>query len=153
MKEKLKHLLSHQLRISSTQGVLRSQLIADKLNVNSTDLESMEILMREGRMTSSELAMHTGLTRGAATGIADRLVKAGFAVRERDENDRRKVYVSLVMDKIYNKVVPLYESLSQSIDAFMESRTEKELETVLKFLEELNEISQRDLAQLRKNDD
>ena len=45
------------------------------------------------RVTAGDLARLTGLTTGAVTGIIDRLERAGFARRERDPEDRRRVYV------------------------------------------------------------
>ena len=44
-------------------------------------------------MTAGRLAELTGLTTGAITGVVDRLEKAGFVRRERDESDRRKVFI------------------------------------------------------------
>jgi DNA-binding MarR family transcriptional regulator len=43
------------------------------------------------------LADLTGLTTGAVTGIIDRLEQAGFARREKDPHDRRRVIVRIAM--------------------------------------------------------
>ncbi len=44
-------------------------------------------------MTAGRLAEVTGLTTGAITGVVDRLEKAGLVRRERDDDDRRKVFI------------------------------------------------------------
>ena len=56
----------------------------------------MDFLNMEGRMTAGRLAELTGLTTGAITGVIDRMEKAGFVRRERDDSDRRKVFIAPV---------------------------------------------------------
>lgn len=48
-----------------------------------------------GLTTVSELAARLGMTVPGATGMIDRLVKAGLVERTRDEADRRVVWVGL----------------------------------------------------------
>ncbi|CAH0121183.1 HTH-type transcriptional regulator MhqR [Paenibacillus sp. CECT 9249] len=48
-----------------------------------------------GPMKVSELADALSFTSGAITGITDKLIAAGFAVRTRAEDDRRVVYVEI----------------------------------------------------------
>jgi DNA-binding MarR family transcriptional regulator len=149
MKKKLKDEFKQQLQIMSTQAVMRSQMIADKLKINPTDLESIEVLYREGKTTAGKLAEYTGLTTGAITGVIDRLVHAGFAMREPDPEDRRKVFVTLDMKKITEEVVPLYDSISGSVDKLLEGYSEPELNIIIDFLKKVNLLSQKDLEQFR----
>src|SRR6266702_4555570 len=83
--------LEEAMRRSSAQGVLYGQTVANVAGIANSDLECMDILYLEGRVTAGRLAEVTGLTTGAITGVVDRLEKAGLVRRERDENDRRKV--------------------------------------------------------------
>src|SRR4030081_3058399 len=85
--------LNRALRDASGQGVLYSQTVAERLGINSTDLECLDCVVLRGPLTAGELAEATGLTTGAITGVIDRLERAGFARRESDGNDRRKVLV------------------------------------------------------------
>ena len=48
-----------------------------------------------GRSNMSELASLTQQSAGTVTGIADRLIAAGLVERERDEEDRRVVWLAL----------------------------------------------------------
>ena len=88
--------LEHAMRRASSQGTIFSQSVADRVGVSSADMECMDFLIMEGRITAGRLAELTGLTTGAITGMVDRLEKAGYVRRERDENDRRKVYIATV---------------------------------------------------------
>ncbi|MBN1501801.1 MAG: MarR family transcriptional regulator [Spirochaetes bacterium] len=142
--------ITEQFRLVSTSAVLRSSLIAKKLGINPTDLESIEILMRTDKMTAGLLAAETGLTTGAVTGIIDRLVRAGFADREYDPDDRRKVYIVLNMPEIEKRVFPLYQSLSANTEKFLMEYSEEQLEFVLNFMKKTNEISNRDMEELGK---
>ncbi|RPH37298.1 MarR family transcriptional regulator [bacterium] len=119
MKRKWKEELNLLLRIMSTHAVMRSQIIAEKLGINPTDLESIEVLLREGKITAGRLAQETGLTTGAITGVIDRLVRAGYAAREEDPGDRRKVLVALNVKRVEEDVVPLYESISRSTEKIL----------------------------------
>ncbi len=55
----------------------------------------MKMLERSTVLTVSDLATKLGMTAAGATGLIDRLSKAGLAVRRRDEHDRRVVWVEL----------------------------------------------------------
>src|SRR5919108_6051508 len=88
--------LEEAMRRSSAQGVLYGQAVANVAGISGSDLECLDFLILEGRVTAGRLAEVTGLTTGAITGVVDRLEKAGFVRRERDEADRRKVFIVVV---------------------------------------------------------
>src|ERR1700737_4646543 len=88
--------LEHAVRRSSAQGVIFGQTVAHRASISSSDLECLDFLNLEGRVTAGRLAEVTGLTAGAITGVVDRLEKAGLVRRERDENDRRQGYILAV---------------------------------------------------------
>src|SRR5580692_7963551 len=66
---------------------------AESLGVHSSDLIAGSYLSEMGPMTAGELAREMGITTGAMTAAIDRLERAGFATRENDPNDRRKVII------------------------------------------------------------
>src|SRR5258707_14605930 len=82
--------LEHAVRRSSALGVIFGQTVASRVGISSSDLECLDFLNLEGRVTAGRLAVVTGLTTGAITGVVDRLEKAGRVRRERGEHDRRK---------------------------------------------------------------
>ena len=52
---------------------LMGQAAADRIGINSTDLNCLNILSFSGHMTAGELAKATGLTTASITGVIDRL--------------------------------------------------------------------------------
>ena len=148
MEKKIIEELSNQFRIISTQAVIRSQLIANKLKINSTDLETIEVLFRYGRITAGNLANELRLTTGAITGIVDRLEKKGFAQRELDTKDRRKVFIAINMENVTKKVVPLYTSLSIKSEELMMQYPEKDIKLIIDFLSKMVQLSNEDLKSL-----
>src|SRR5260370_7206883 len=67
--------LNAAMRDVSGQGVLYSQAVAERLGMNSTDLECLDHISR-GPLTAGRLAELTGLTTGAITGVIDPLQRA-----------------------------------------------------------------------------
>ena len=66
--------LEHAVRKSSALGVIFGQTVANRVGVSSSDLECLDFLNIEGRVTAGRLAELTGLTSGAITscvGAAD----------------------------------------------------------------------------------
>src|SRR4051794_32053548 len=95
-------------RVFANQTVLYTQAVADQLGLNLTDLSCTGILSAEGPITAGRLAELTGLTTGAITGVIDRLERAGYVRRESDPNDRRRVVVTLVGEKVAAEVAPAF---------------------------------------------
>src|SRR5487761_1701593 len=85
------------LAMRQTGAVMQvvGQAAAERIGVNSTDLNCLNIVALNGSMTAGELAKATGLTTASITGVLDRLEEGGFVRRERDPHDRRRVNVNL----------------------------------------------------------
>lgn len=96
-------------------------------------MECLDFLNLEGRVTAGRLAEVTGLTTGAITGVVDRLEKAGFVRRERDANDRRKVFIAIIPENIA-KVGRFYEPMQRAVLKDWESYTDAELRLLLRFM-------------------
>jgi DNA-binding MarR family transcriptional regulator len=124
--------LEHAVRRSSAQGAVFSQAVADRAGISSSDLECLDFLNLEGRVTAGRLAEVTGLTTGAITGVVDRLEKAGFVRRERDANDRRKVFIATIPENVA-KIGRFYEHMQRAILKDWESLTDAELRLLVRF--------------------
>src|SRR5207302_7266619 len=107
------------MRRASGLGAIFSQAVADSAGVSSSDLECLDFLNLEGRVTAGRLAEVTGLTTGAITGVVDRLEKAGLVRRERDESDRRKVFIAVVPEAV-GRIGRLYEPLQRGMQTTFE---------------------------------
>jgi len=121
------------MRKASAQGVLFSQLVARRLGISSTDLECLDVIALRGPVTAGQLAVATGLTTGAVTGVIDRLERSGFARRERDESDRRKVLVR-VLPAVKRRITPLFEPMQRAMSAAIAGYREDELALLVDFL-------------------
>jgi DNA-binding MarR family transcriptional regulator len=97
-------------------SVAAHEAVAARLGINSTDLRSLELIASEPEMTPSRLAELTGLTTGAVTGILDRLERAGFARREADPADRRRLLLRLDPQRL-SEVADAYAPLMASAAA------------------------------------
>jgi DNA-binding MarR family transcriptional regulator len=125
--------LEHAVRKSSALGVIFGQTVASRVGISSSDLECLDFLNIEGRVTAGRLAELTGLTTGAITGVVDRLEKAGLVRRERDEGDRRKVFIAIVPENVA-KVGRFYEHLQRGMLELWETYSDAELKLMLRFM-------------------
>jgi len=125
--------LEHAVRKSSALGVIFGQTVANAVGVASSDLECLDFLNLEGRVTAGRLAELTGLTTGAITGVIDRMEKVGLVRRERDEEDRRKVYVAIVPEALA-RIGRYYEPLQKAVTKDWEGYTDAELRLLLRFM-------------------
>src|SRR2546427_9909910 len=123
--------LENALRRSSAQGVIFGQTVANTVGISGSDLECLDFLNLEGRVTAGRLAEVTGLTTGAITGVVDRLEKAGLVRRERDESDRRKVFIALVPENVA-KIGKYYEHMQGSMMAVVGGYTDAGLKLLLR---------------------
>ena len=125
--------LEHAVRKSSGLGVIFSETVANAVGISSSDLECLDFLNIEGRVTAGRLAELTGLTTGAITGLVDRMEKAGLVRRERDEEDRRKVYIAIVPEAL-GKIASYYAPLQKAVTKNWEGYSDAELKLLLRFM-------------------
>jgi DNA-binding MarR family transcriptional regulator len=100
--------------------------------ISGSDLECLDFLNLEGSVTAGRLAEVTGLTTGAITGVVDRLEKAGLVRRERDEADRRKVFI-VVVPEATAKIGQFYVPMQQAMHKVWSRYSEEELRLLLRF--------------------
>jgi DNA-binding MarR family transcriptional regulator len=112
-----------------------AKAVADRAGISSSDMDCMDFLNFEGRMTAGRLAELTGLTTGAITGVIDRLEKSGFVRRERDENDRRKVFIAPVPERL-RELGRAYEPMQRAMHKQSDGYTDTELKLLLRYATE-----------------
>jgi DNA-binding MarR family transcriptional regulator len=146
-RRELEAALNAAMRDVSGQGVLYSQAVADRLGMNSTDLECLDHISR-GPVTAGRLAELTGLTTGAITGVIDRLERAGLARRERDAGDRRKTLVTM-LPAVSERVAPLFEPMERTAMAVLSKYRDDELALLLDFLTRARDAALTAMSELR----
>lgn len=73
----------------------RVQVLAERHALTYQQLVALRHLSRSGTLTMSDLTDRVGVTRGAMTGLVDRLEEAGLVERRPCEADRRVVFLDL----------------------------------------------------------
>ena len=124
--------LENAMRKASAQGTMFAKTVADRAGISSSDMDCMDFLNVEGRMTAGRLAELTGLTTGAITGVIDRLEKAGFVRRERDESDRRKVFIAPVPERMM-EIGRFYTLMQRAMEKQSEGYSDSELKVLLRY--------------------
>jgi DNA-binding MarR family transcriptional regulator len=137
------------LRRAGSVMQLLGAAAADKIGINVTDLNCLNILALRGRMTAGDLARATGLTTASITGVLDRLEDAGFVRREKDPADRRRVIIRLDPERGLHDVAPVFAPIVQAWREAAASFTDEQLETILGFQHRLEEIMRDRLIELR----
>ncbi len=84
------------------------------------------------------------LTTGAITGIVDRLEKAGWARRENDPNDRRKVMIHPGPQNNGGKTAGLYQSHAQNMNRLLSDYSDEQLLFILQFIRRLTDINNKE---------
>lgn len=136
------------LQTVSGQSVLFSHALAGRLDMNPTDLECLGVLMASGPITAGRLADETGLTTGAITGIVDRLEGHGHVARQRDTQDRRRVYIHVNYQNLVH-IAPLFASMEASMERLFGRYSDAELRAILDFMHAATEITRQETFNLR----
>src|SRR6266581_4426897 len=119
---------------------LMGQAAADRIGINATDLNCLNILSFSGHMTAGELARATGLTTASITGVVDRLAEAGYVSRERDPHDRRRVVVQVVLEKALADVASVFRPMIRDWQEVAAHYSDDELRLIVDFYGRMEEV-------------
>lgn len=122
--------------------------VSDRVGLSAVEHKALDLLSRAGALTAGQLSDLTGLTTGAITGLVDRLEKAGFVRRERDPNDRRKVVIQPVLEKMEAEIAPLFFSMGQQMEALLSSYSDQELAVIQDFVSRSIAVLQAETTRL-----
>jgi MarR family transcriptional regulator, organic hydroperoxide resistance regulator len=136
---------------STTDGILFHQAVADRVGLHVTDLRCLNLLAQSGPLTAGELGQQTGLgTTGAVTRMVDRLERAGYLRREVDPGDRRRVIIRPVPERLAT-LAPYYQGMAAGWSDLLAGYGERELQLFLDLFDRMHDLSQRQLADLRRD--
>jgi DNA-binding transcriptional ArsR family regulator len=139
------------LRRSGAVMQLLGAASAERIGINVTDLNCLNILALSGPLTAGELARATGLTTASITGVLDRLEEGGFVRRERDAHDRRRVVVHLDPARGLRDVAPVFAPVVEAWRAAAGQYTDEQLALILGFQTQLEQIMRDRLIELRSS--
>jgi DNA-binding MarR family transcriptional regulator len=105
--------------------------------------------LADGPLSAGALAEATRLTTGAITGVIDRLERAGFARREPEPNDRRKVLVRAT-PQAAARTAPVFAPIAQASAGVLAGYSDAELALLLHFLKKSRAAALAALAEVRQ---
>jgi DNA-binding MarR family transcriptional regulator len=138
----------HLARAHEAANEAFDDVACEKLGINRTDLRCLNIVDNEGPMTAGRLAEKSGLTTAAVTAVLDRLERAGYARRLRDQEDRRQVIVEL-MPVVAERGAAIWGPLGAEATARLEQMTVEELTGVAEFFRLGIELNERHIERIR----
>jgi DNA-binding MarR family transcriptional regulator len=143
--------LGEQFRINGINDLAFDQVTADRLGINRTDLNCLDVIERHGGVTAGQLATEAGLTTGAVTAVVDRLEKQGYVRRIRDDEDRRRVKLETTADFI-KEAERIWAPLVEEWNELMRRATISELKSMVDFMREANEVKPRHIERVRRGE-
>jgi DNA-binding MarR family transcriptional regulator len=112
------------------------QAVAERLGVNRTDLRCLDLLldlaMTGHDMTPARLGDASGLTPSTVTSVLDRLEKAGYIRRARDQENRRQVLLQLTEEFVVI-TRELFGPVASEGTRQLEEFSDEEVATLIKF--------------------
>jgi DNA-binding MarR family transcriptional regulator len=107
-------------------------------------------LLGDNAVTAGHLAEHAGLTGAAVTALVDRLEAAGYVVRERDDNDRRKVLVRAITAKV-RELDELYDSHAAEMSRLLSRYSASEFAAITDYFSKATKILATQTMKLRND--
>jgi DNA-binding MarR family transcriptional regulator len=117
------------------------------LGVNRTDGRCLDLIDQRPGLTAGELATAVGLSPGAVTTALDRLERRGLVRRTRNPEDRRRVMVEPT-EKASRVAWEAYGPLGEMGYPMIETMADKDLETLIRFLQGGTQINEERAQQL-----
>lgn len=127
------------------------EVACQKLGVNRTDLRCLNIVENQGRVTAGRLAELSGLTTAAVTAVLDRLERAGYARRVRDDKDRRQVFVE-VTPLLGERGGAIWGPIGEDARKRVARMTVDEIKVVIGFYREGRDLNRRHIDRVRRLD-
>src|SRR5580658_8390661 len=112
--------------------------VAERLGLHTTDLRVLRLLGKQP-MSAGALADEIGLTGAAVTALIDRLENGGYVLRERSADDRRRVTVHGVPEKL-REVSRLYEGQGARMSKLLSKYGAEEFDAIADFLKETTNV-------------
>ena len=149
-REELLRELEAENRRSTTGAVLLLQAVTQRSGINLTDLQCINILTSTGPIDAGRLAEMMGLTTGAVTGVINRMERMGYARREKDPDDGRRVVIQPVPEELERAGADVFGSYERrALDALVSEYDERDLAVFLDLMRRSNDMTEEEIARIR----
>ncbi|MFJ8014413.1 MarR family winged helix-turn-helix transcriptional regulator [Streptomyces sp. NPDC096339] len=131
-------------------GIVGQQEVAQRLGLNVTDLTCLGHILGAGDspLAAGDLAGLLDLTTGAVTGVLNRLERAGYARRQPDPADRRRVRV-VADPAAAARVVAVYQPFYDRLGALFADYTPDEIAVIADWFQRASVEVRDHCAQVR----
>lgn len=149
-REELLRELEVENRRSTTGALLFLQAVTQRSGMNPTDLQCINILTSTGPIPAGRLAEEMGLTTGAVTGVINRMERMGYARREKDPEDGRRVVIRPVLEELERAGADVFGSYEKrALDTLISGYDERDIALILDFMRRANDITEEEIARIR----
>ncbi|WP_336963291.1 MarR family winged helix-turn-helix transcriptional regulator [Chryseobacterium contaminans] len=119
----------------SDTSVLMHEAIARKAGLTGTDHKYLGLILQHEKLTAGEVSKLTGLTKGAVTGLLDRLESKGLVHRKLTRDDRRKVIIIPDLTNSMKLLQPLFQELQEKTAPVINSFSEEEISVIERYFQ------------------
>ena len=148
-RQQLMERMSYLGQMLSSETAHFHHTAAAKQGFSVTDSKTISVLMQEGPMTAGQLSKRLCLTTGAVTSVIDRLEQCGIVRRAPDPNDRRKVIVRTVPQRIA-EASKTYDSIGNAFVKLLSNYSLDELRFLTKYYQAAIELTKEEIINLHK---
>lgn len=111
--------------------------------LHPTDMTALNLIMQaRSPMTPGALAKALNLSASATTSVLDRLARAGHVVRERDQDDRRRVELRVLSDA-HELAATFFQPLAREFSSAWSGLSAADRQVVAQFLASTTEATTR----------
>ena len=147
-KQELIDAIGDEFRVNQNRADVFDEMAAEHLGINRTDMRCLDVLTRVGRTTAGDLAREAGLTTGGATAAVDRLERAGYVSRVRDDEDRRRVWIEAT-PVVLERAMEIWGPLKELWDGRAGALSREQLEFVFEFMRDSNAMMVDQIERVR----
>jgi DNA-binding MarR family transcriptional regulator len=140
------------VRKMGAQSVVTSKTVADRFDLNQTDLEVLDLIFLRKQASAGDLADATGLSSGSVTALIDRLESAGYVERMDDPEDRRRVLVRVCHDAI-EPIKATYMGMQKKMFALWSMFEPRDLRVIAEFVTRSTELAVACCKEMREQAD
>jgi DNA-binding MarR family transcriptional regulator len=121
-------------RESSAATVMFHTALAARRGLSATEEKTLDVLLRRGPLTHSDLVAELALAPPTVTDVLNRLEGRGYAHRSVHPDDRRRRLISVDSDRVAAELTPLFQDWVQRLHELYATYTDKQLALIADFL-------------------
>jgi DNA-binding MarR family transcriptional regulator len=133
----LAHDIQESLRDLTGRLHQLNEAVGHRIDLREGDIRLVDLIARQGPMTPSELAEHTGTHPATLTGMLDRLEAGNWISRVPDPGDRRRVRIEARLER-GGEMARLYGPMNKAIVAICAELSPDQLRVVRDFLQRVS---------------